>query len=182
MKINKNDNSVTEKLDIVTKRVVNYLYGNKITVATAESCTGGLVSERITSVSGASEIFSLGLCTYSNQAKAEVLGVDAALLAAHGAVSESVAVSMAENAKRLAGAQIGVGITGIAGPTGGTEKKPVGTVFVAVVSNERQLVKNLALYGADGEPPDREGIRKLTAIGALEMIETLCTTRKAEVD
>ncbi len=185
LKTTKNDNSVTEKLDIITKRVVKYLYGNKISVATAESCTGGMLSQQITSVAGASEIFGLGLCTYSNDAKVRILGVERALIEQYGAVSAQVAESMAKNVRRLSGADAGVGITGIAGPDGGTPEKPVGTVFVAVTANAGTAVRNLALYEvhAAGEfLTDREKIRKLTVIRALEMLEELCGGTKAEGD
>jgi len=97
-------------------------------VALAESCTGGLVSATLTELSGSSEWFERGYITYSNQAKTECLGVPVELIDSHGAVSEPVAKAMAQGAQRNAGANIGVSITGIAGPAGGTAEKPVGTV------------------------------------------------------
>ena len=97
-------------------------------LALAESCTGGLVCATLTELSGSSEWFERGYITYSNQAKTECLGVLAELIESHGAVSEPVARAMAQGAQRNAGANIGVSITGIAGPTGGTAEKPVGTV------------------------------------------------------
>jgi nicotinamide-nucleotide amidase len=97
-------------------------------LALAESCTGGLVCATLTELSGSSEWFERGYITYSNQAKTECLGVPAELIESHGAVSEPVARAMAQGAQRNAGANIGVSITGIAGPTGGTAEKPVGTV------------------------------------------------------
>ena len=97
-------------------------------LALAESCTGGLVCATLTELSGSSEWFERGYITYSNQAKTECLGVPAELIESHGAVSEPVAKAMARGAQRNAGANIGVSITGIAGPTGGTAEKPVGTV------------------------------------------------------
>ena len=97
-------------------------------LALAESCTGGLVSATLTELSGSSEWFERGYITYSNQAKTECLGVPAELIESHGAVSEAVAKAMAQGAQRNAGANIGVSITGIAGPAGGTTEKPVGTV------------------------------------------------------
>jgi nicotinamide-nucleotide amidase len=98
-------------------------------IALAESCTGGLVCAALTELSGSSEWFERGYITYSNQAKTECLGVPEALIQTHGAVSELVAKAMAQGAQRNAGVNVGVSITGIAGPTGGTEEKPVGTVF-----------------------------------------------------
>jgi nicotinamide-nucleotide amidase len=98
-------------------------------LATAESCTGGLIAGTCTDLSGSSDWFDRGFVTYSNEAKTELLGVDAGLIAAHGAVSEVVARALAFGAVRHSKAQIGVGVTGIAGPTGGSDDKPVGTVW-----------------------------------------------------
>lgn len=100
-------------------------------MATAESCTGGLIAAACTELAGSSAWFDRGFVTYSNQAKTDLLGVDADLIAAHGAVSEPVARAMAEGALQRAGVQIAVAVTGIAGPTGGTPDKPVGTVWLA---------------------------------------------------
>jgi nicotinamide-nucleotide amidase len=102
------------------------------TVALAESCTGGLLANRITNVPGASRVLLEGMVTYSNEAKIRSLGVPEILIAAHGAVSEPVARAMAEGAAARSGADYGIGITGIAGTDGGTPEKPTGTVFVAV--------------------------------------------------
>lgn len=101
------------------------------TIATAESCTGGLISSRLTDVAGSSAVFTHGFITYANEAKRDVLGVDEALLHRHGAVSEEVAHAMAEGALRVSGANAAVAVTGIAGPGGGTDEKPVGTVWLA---------------------------------------------------
>ena len=100
--------------------------------ATAESCTGGLISNRITNVPGSSEVFTHGFVTYANEAKTGMLGVFPADIAEHGAVSETVARAMADGALRASGADIAVSVTGIAGPGGGSEEKPVGTAWLAV--------------------------------------------------
>jgi nicotinamide-nucleotide amidase len=133
-------------------------------VALAESCTGGLLAGLLTAVSGASSVLDLGVVAYADAMKARVLGVPEQVLAAHGAVSEPVARAMAEGARRLGGAAWGVGITGIAGPTGGTPEKPVGTV-------------HLALAGAAGiqawarrYPGDRERVRRAAAYDALDQL------------
>lgn len=107
-----------------------------LTVSVAESCTGGLISSRLTDVSGSSEYIKLNLVTYSNEAKITMLKVDPELINGHGAVSEAVALAMAEGIRKLSQTTIGVGTTGIAGPTGGTPQKPVGLVYIALASKE----------------------------------------------
>ena len=120
--------------------VIKYLIENKITVATAESCTAGMISARLGDVSGVSEIFSEGYVTYSNEAKEKNLGVPSELLETYGAVSEEVACAMAEGVCKVTGAKLGLSATGIAGPTGGTDKKPVGLVFMGVCLNGKTTV------------------------------------------
>lgn len=112
--------------------VISYLIEQKISVATAESCTAGLISAKIGDFSGVSEIFSEGYVTYSNEAKEKNLGVPHEILTAHGAVSEECARAMAEGVCRVSGARLGISSTGIAGPTGGTHDKPVGLVYMGV--------------------------------------------------
>ncbi|MDB4353669.1 competence/damage-inducible protein A [Akkermansiaceae bacterium] len=114
--------------------VVQMLAKVAMTVATAESCTGGLIANRITNVSGASAVFTHGFVTYSNAAKEQLIGVNSKTLEGHGAVSEEVAAEMALGAQRASGASFAVSVTGIAGPTGGTEEKPVGTVCFGIAS------------------------------------------------
>jgi nicotinamide-nucleotide amidase len=133
-------------------------------LALAESCTGGLLAELITRVPGASNVFDLGIVAYANAMKERVVEVPAPLLAAHGAVSEPVARALAEGARRIAGATWGIGITGIAGPSGGTPDKPVGTV-------------HLALAGPEGTEPfqrlyrgDRDRVRRHAALEALDLL------------
>jgi nicotinamide-nucleotide amidase len=116
--------------------VVRLLKQRNETVATAESCTGGLIANKITNVSGASEVFLAGYVTYANSAKSDVLGVDPKLIDKHGAVSEAVARAMAEGARTRAASRYGLATTGIAGPTGGSDEKPVGTVFIALASGD----------------------------------------------
>jgi nicotinamide-nucleotide amidase len=118
-----------------------------LTVAVAESCSGGLLASRITDVPGSSEYFDRGVVSYSNRAKVEWLDVPESLLAAHGAVSEPVAEAMAEGVRRRAASDIGIGITGIAGPGGGTPGKPVGTVCIAVVTPDGSSVRTFRFVG-----------------------------------
>ena len=134
-------------------------------VTTAESCTGGELASRLTNVSGASAVFGHGFITYANEAKSQHLGVDAALIAQHGAVSQEVAQAMAEGALRVSGADHALSCTGIAGPTGGTVEKPVGTVFVGLASrHESTEVRKLFFPGT------RDRFKMLTTQAALEML------------
>jgi nicotinamide-nucleotide amidase len=135
-----------------------------LTVALAESCTGGLLASRLTSVPGSSAFFERGCVTYSNASKVDLLGVDARLLEAHGAVSEEVARAMAQGARARAGTDVAVAITGIAGPDGGTPEKPVGLVFVALAGAAGDRVRRLHLIG------DRDRIRRQACVIALEMV------------
>ena len=111
--------------------LVAYLIENKLKIATAESCTGGLLASRFTDISGVSEVFEMGVVSYSNRIKNEFLSVSPSDLEKYGAVSREVALQMSKNVCKKASADIGVGITGIAGPTGGTPEKPVGTVWIS---------------------------------------------------
>jgi nicotinamide-nucleotide amidase len=133
-------------------------------LAVAESCTGGLVAKKITAVAGASDYFERGLVTYSNGAKEELLKVSGDLIARYGAVSEEVALAMARGMRREAKVEAALAITGIAGPTGGTEEKPVGTVFVACLTPEREEVEKHHFSG------DRELIRERSAQAALMLL------------
>ena len=134
------DNSLSNKellaldgkaLDAILTDISGRLLARGEMLATAESCTGGLIAAACTDLAGSSQWFERGFVTYSNAAKTELLGVDAALIAQHGAVSEPVARAMAEGAIARSHAQAGVAVTGVAGPTGGSDAKPVGTVWFA---------------------------------------------------
>jgi nicotinamide-nucleotide amidase len=133
-------------------------------VALAESCTGGLVAELVTRVPGASSVIDLGVVVYANPMKERVVGVPPPLLAAHGAVSEPVARALAEGVRAAAGATWGLGITGIAGPTGGTPEKPVGTVHLAL-AGPRGTEHVQRLYRGD-----RDRVRKTAAYEALNLL------------
>jgi nicotinamide-nucleotide amidase len=138
-------------------------------LASAESCTGGLIAAACTSVAGSSDWFERGYVTYSNAAKSEMLGVDPALIAAHGAVSEAVVAAMAEGAVRRAGVELGVAVTGIAGPSGATPGKPVGTVWLAVArpgpGDGVQVQSECLLL-----PGDRAAVREQTVRLALRRL------------
>lgn len=136
------------------------------TLATAESCTGGLVAHRLTNVPGISEVFLLGVVSYSNPAKVKVLGVDVDVLAKAGAVSAEVARQMAEGVRELAGSDLGIGITGIAGPTGGSREKPVGTVYMGLSFPESGNTETRR-FQFDG---DRQAIKFRTSEAALKWL------------
>lgn len=137
---------------------------NKKTIAVAESCTGGLVSDKLTNISGISQFFLEGVVAYSNKAKVDVLGVPEKLILKHGAVSSPVVKAMAVGIKKKTLADIGVGITGIAGPTGATPGKPVGLVYIAVVTTDRVRAKKCRFRGS------RIDIKNFSANTALNMI------------
>ena len=131
-------------------------------IATAESCTGGLIAAACTAVAGSSDWFERGFVTYSNEAKTELLGVDAALIAAHGAVSEAVARAMAEGGLAHSRANLAVAVTGIAGPGGATHGKPVGTVWLALAQRDAATRSELLQLGGD-----RSAVREQTVQHAL---------------
>jgi nicotinamide-nucleotide amidase len=144
--------------------IVRLLTARKQTLALAESCTGGAIAHRITNVPGASAVLLAGLVTYSNDAKEKFLGVRAEVLAVHGAVSEAVAREMAEGARLETGADYALSITGIAGPGGGIEAKPVGTVFIGFASADQTIVLK------QFNPFDRETFKNVTGTQALEVL------------
>ncbi len=140
---------------------------NKKTCAVAESCTGGLLSKLLTDMPGSSRYFPLGVVAYSNKAKETLLKIPRHLIAKKGAVSREIAHKMAESVKKLASADYGIGVTGIAGPTGATHYKPVGTVFIAVVGKNKKTCKKFKFTG------NRAAVRKKTALKALELLKKL---------
>ncbi len=139
-------------------------------VATAESCTGGLIAAALTEVSGSSAVLDSGFVTYSNDAKTTMLGVPAGLIDEKGAVSAAVARAMADGALSRSLADLSVAVTGIAGPTGGTSDKPVGLVHITVRQRGREAVEKKCLFHNDHPQADRATIRALTVETALEMV------------
>ena len=147
----------------IEELVVERFTEKKLKLATAESCTGGMISERITRVSGASAVFDCGVCSYANEIKERVLGVRHDTLSILGAVSAETAIQMAEGVKKLSGADIAVSTTGIAGPTGGSAQKPVGLVYVGVCTDADAYAVKLLL----GEENTRDVIRAAASSAAL---------------
>jgi len=134
-------------MKFLAKEIVKKLIKKKIKLALAESCTGGMLSSTITSVSGSSKVFNLGLIVYSNQSKIEILKVSKKIIQKYGAVSEQVCKAMAKNVAKINKTNMSASITGIAGPSGGTKKKPVGLVYVAIkkdniINVKKYLFKN----------------------------------------
>jgi nicotinamide-nucleotide amidase len=150
-----------EELETV---IVRALTERKQTLALAESCTGGAIAHRVTNVHSASAVLLAGLVTYSNAAKQKFLGVSADTLARHGAVSEPIAREMAEGARRQTGADYALSVTGIAGPSGGTPDKPVGTVFIGLASPAGTEVES------NFNPYDRDTFKQVTAQQALDLL------------
>ena len=140
-----------------------------VRIATAESCTGGLIAALLTEIPGSSDVFGRGFVTYSNKAKEDMLGVPAATLRQHGAVSEAVARIMAEGAIRNSTAQLSVAVTGIAGPGGGTDEKPVGLVHIAAARAGEPTLHREYRFGDIG----RSEVRLASVEAALEMLEQL---------
>tara|TARA_Y100000758_G_scaffold251079_1_gene187407 strand:+ start:32 stop:505 length:474 start_codon:yes stop_codon:yes gene_type:complete len=134
-------------MKFIVKKIVKKLIKKKIKIAIAESCTGGMLSSAITSVSGSSKVFNLGLIVYSNQSKIKILKVSKKIIRKYGAVSEQVCKAMAKNVTEISKTNMSASITGIAGPSGGTKKKPVGLVYVAIkkdniINVKKYLFKN----------------------------------------
>ena len=147
------------------KSLIKLLIKKKIKISVAESCTGGLLASAITSISGASKIFNLGLITYSNQAKIKILKVNKKIIKKYGAVSHECCYAMVNNLSKISKANINLSITGIAGPRGGTKKKPVGLVYIGVKKGRKiQIIKCLF------KGKKRSSIQKATVKKALNLV------------
>jgi nicotinamide-nucleotide amidase len=155
-----------EDIDQLARRVLDLARAAGLTLATVESCTGGLVAGALTAIPGSSDVIDRGFVTYSNAAKTALVGVDAALIAEHGAVSEPVARAMAEGGVRLGGVDVAVAITGVAGPSGGSAQKPVGLVHFAVARRGCETAHRQMRFGDIG----REAVRLESVRVALGMV------------
>ena len=125
----------------LSQKIVKLLTKKKLKISFAESCTGGLLSSSITSISGSSKVFTIGLVTYSNQSKISILKVPINIIRKHGAVSYEACLSMVKNLNKISKTNISLSITGIAGPKGGTKKKPIGLVFIGIKKDNKTLVR-----------------------------------------
>jgi PncC family amidohydrolase len=157
----------------LVNKVSDELKKHQVTVATAESCTGGLLAHSLTNVSGSSEYFDQGVISYSNKAKIELLRVPEELIKKHGAVSKEVAEAMAQAIRQNASVDYGLATTGIAGPTGGTNDKPVGLVYIAIATKKSVVVKRFLFSG------DRLTNKESTCIAALELLLEILSQKKS---
>ena len=152
-------------MKVLANKIVQKLVKKKLKISFAESCTGGLLASSITSISGSSKIFNLGLVTYSNKAKTNILKVPKKIIAKHGAVSKECCISMVKNLSKISKANISVSITGIAGPNGGTRLKPVGLVFIGIKKgNKISINRNIF------KSKNRISIQKAAVNNALRLI------------
>jgi nicotinamide-nucleotide amidase len=163
-------NSDSEQL---TKQLASALLLGQQKICTAESCTGGLIAKTFTDLAGSSDWFERGFVTYSDQAKSEMLAVPASLIEDYGAVSEAVATAMASGALHHSNADFSVAVTGVAGPAGGSDDKPVGTVWIALASAEQMLAKRYQFEG------DRQAVRTATMQTAIELLLDLVMSDSA---
>ena len=148
------------------KNIIQRLIKNKLSISVAESCTGGMLSSRIISISGASKIFNIGLVTYSNLAKIKLLKVSSSNIKRYGAVSEKCCLKMVEGLSKLSKSKINISITGIAGPKGGSKNKPVGLVYIGIKKGEKISI-NKYLF----KNKNRENIRKNSVKEALKLVK-----------
>jgi nicotinamide-nucleotide amidase len=160
---------IDDELRAAARRVLDLLRARGLKVATAESCTGGLVAATLTEIAGSSDVVDCGFVTYSNAAKQAMLGVPAATLKRHGAVSGETAAAMAAGALKNSQADLAVAITGIAGPSGGTTEKPVGLVYLAAASRDGRRLARTRRYGKIG----RRRVRQRSVAEALELLQLL---------
>ena len=151
----------------IANQIHKLLIQKKLTIAVAESCTGGLVSSILTRCSGSSAYFLSGAVVYSNKAKHDLLKIPAKLIDFHGAVSREVAIAMTTNVRKLTRADLGIGITGIAGPTGGTANKPVGTVYISAANYHKTICRKYLFHGS------RSAIRTRAAYAAIKILKEL---------
>ena len=144
----------------LSQKVVKLLNKKRLKISLAESCTGGLLSSSITSISGSSKVFTLGLVTYSNQAKTNILKVPKKIIMNHGAVSYETCLSMVKNLYKISKTNISISITGVAGPNGGTKQKPVGLVFIGVKKGNKTLVKKFLFKNRTRNSIQRSTVNK----------------------
>ena len=144
----------------ISQKVFKLLSKKRLKISFAESCTGGLLSSSITSISGSSKVFTVGLVTYSNQAKINILKVPRKTIMKHGAVSHETCLSMVKNLNKISKTNISLSITGVAGPKGGTKKKPVGLVYIGIKKGNKNLVKKFLFKNKKRNSIQRASVNK----------------------
>ena len=149
----------------ISRKIINLLKKKKLNISFAESCTGGLLASSITSISGSSKVFSLGLVTYSNNAKINVLKVPKKIISKYGAVSHETCISMVKNLSKISKTNISISITGVAGPNGGTKQKPVGLVYIGIKKGNKIIIKKYLFKNKK-----RNQIQKATVNKALNLV------------
>jgi len=149
----------------LSQKIVNVLRKKELKISFAESCTGGLLSSSITSISNSSKVFTIGLVTYSNQSKISLLKVPKKIISKHGAVSYETCLSMVKNLNKISKTNISVSITGIAGPKGGTKKKPIGLVFIGIKKDSKTFIKKYLFKNKK-----RSSIQRAAVIKSLNLI------------
>ena len=149
----------------ISQKIVRLLRKKRLKISIAESCTGGLLSSTITSINGSSKVFTIGLVTYSNQSKVSILKVSKNIIRKHGAVSYETCLAMVKNLNKISKTNISVSITGVAGPKGGTMKKPLGLVFIGIKKGNKSLVRKYLFKNKK-----RTSIQKATVNKALNLI------------
>ena len=152
----------------LSQKIIKLLIKKRLKISFAESCTGGLLSSSIASISGSSKVFTLGLVTYSNQAKINILKVPKKIILKHGAVSYETCLSMVKNLNKISKTNISVSITGVAGPKGGTKQKPVGLVFIGIKNGNKTLIKKFLF-----KSKKRKSIQRSTVNKALKLVLSL---------
>ena len=155
-------------MQILAKKIVKKLITKKIKLSFVESCTGGLLSSSITSISGSSKIFELGLVTYSNKTKIRILKVPKKIIIKYGAVSKECCLSMVKKLRKMSNANISISVTGIAGPKGGTRSKPVGLVYIGIKNKDKIIIKENFF-----KKKNRISIQKATVVTTLKLINKI---------
>ena len=152
----------------LNKKIISLLKRKKLKLAIAESCTGGMLSSAITSESGSSKVFTMGLVTYSNQAKTGILKISNKIIKKHGAVSAQCCLAMVNNLNKISRAKVCISVTGIAGPKGGTKNKPVGLIFIGIKFKKKVLIKKINFKNKT-----RKSIQKATVVKSLKLLKSL---------
>lgn len=179
LKISYSPISKTDDISQLAKKTVSLLKVNNLKFSVAESCTGGMISQAITSIDGASSVFEFGVCTYSNRMKTEFLNVSPVVLDTVGSVSYETAEAMVKGLKIRSGADMCVSVTGVTGPTENTLETPMGTVYLGVSFKERTFVRLLRLWGMGY---DKDTIRRKTTICVFEIVNSILENIKDYTD